>query len=427
MAVGSIIGFDIGDEICQVSYYSERKQEPKTLEVAADNYQIPLMLNLCNEKWSFGREAKKMFTLGRGHTVADLWNKAYAQEKVKLGDTEYESIWLLSKCISLITKGLQPIEKLAFTLQNVDDDARNVLRRLGVSLGVKKDSVIIQDYKESFCHYMFYQPKELWQYETALFYCDRNKVSAYMLRQLKPQNQRATNTFVTVGKVAEAQMEELASVYPVLNVDKARYADERFKKFIEGVFEKKLISSVFLTGEGFENNWYPNSQRVLCNGRRAFMGNNMYSKGACYAAYRKALDTEDNMIYLDETKMTEQISLKMRVNGQVTWYPLVSWGARWSESDREWDVLLEDDSDIEIHVESLVTGKLQVYPVSLLGVPKRKNYSVRLRIQTLFIQEKLCLITFKDIGFGEFFPPSGFETNIELQLGGNNGQLNSLL
>ena len=56
-------------------------------------------------------------------------------------------------------------------------------------------------------------------------------------------------------------------------MDKAKDADERFRAFIQSVFEKKVVSSVFLTGEGFENNWYPLSLKVLCNGRRAFIGN----------------------------------------------------------------------------------------------------------------------------------------------------------
>ena len=76
------------------------------------------------------------------------------------------------------------------------------------------------------------------------------------------------------------------------------------------MFDKKVVSSVFLTGDGFENNWYPNSLRVLCNGRRAFMGNNLYSKGACYTAMQRSMDLIDGPVYLDETKMTEQICLK---------------------------------------------------------------------------------------------------------------------
>ena len=36
---------------------------------------------------------------------------------------------------------------------------------------------------------------------------------------------------------------------------------------------------------------------------------------------------------------------------------LVSWGNHWYESDRQFEVLLGDTEDIEIHVDSLVTGR----------------------------------------------------------------------
>ena len=41
---GSILGYDLNEKHCQISYYDETKDEPETLEVAVDNYQIPLML-----------------------------------------------------------------------------------------------------------------------------------------------------------------------------------------------------------------------------------------------------------------------------------------------------------------------------------------------------------------------------------------------
>ena len=62
---------------------------------------------------------------------------------------------------------------------------------------------------------------------------------------------------------------------------------------------------------------------------------------------------DDGPIYLDGTKMTEQICLRMRVGGQEGWYPIVAWGTHWYEADGQWEVILEDTSDIEIHVETL--------------------------------------------------------------------------
>ncbi|MCB5595164.1 DUF5716 family protein, partial [Mediterraneibacter gnavus] len=70
-----------------------------------------------------------------------------------------------------------------------------------------------------------------------------------------------------------------------------------------------MVSAGFVTGEGFENNWYPTSLRGLCNGRRAFIGNKLYSKGACYTAYRKMIMHIEDPVDLSEGKLTDQITV----------------------------------------------------------------------------------------------------------------------
>ena len=426
MKGGKILGIELNDEYCQISYYDDEKHEPETLEVAIDNYQIPLMLGYLKEQWIYGKDARRLAEVDEKYTVSNLYSKALQREKVVLGEKTYDAIWLLAKYLQMALEQFRTIEYLTFSVPHTDIDISKMLKGVGQFVGVPKECVQVQDFKESFCHYMFYQPKELWQYEAALFYCDRNEIRAYMLRKLKTVVGRGTDLFVTVDEVANAKMKELAAIYPVLNVDKAKDADERFKSFIQSVFDKKVVSSVFLTGEGFENNWYPNSLKVLCNGRRAFLGNNLYSKGACYASYRKGRDYEERPIYLDDSKMMEQVCLKMRVKGKECWYPIVEWGTHWYEADGQWDVLLEDTSDIEIHIESLASGELQAETVSLAGLPERKDYALRLQIKTMFLDEQTCKITFKDAGFGEFFPATDFQVEKMIHLGGSNGQFNSL-
>ena len=426
MRGGSILGIELNDQYCQISFYDEAKHEPETLEVAVDNYQIPLILGYYKEQWVYGKEAKRLATINEGCTVSDLYQKALRQEKVRIGGKNHDAVWLLAKFFELALERFRQIEYLTFSVPRTDIDISKMLKGIAQFVGIAKDSVYVQDYKESFCHYMFYQPKELWQYEAALFYCDRNEIRAYMLRRLRGVRGRGDELFVAVDEVANAHMKELAAIYPVLNVDKAKDADERFKAFIQSVFDKKVVSSVYLTGEGFENNWYPASLKVLCNGRRAFLGNNLYSKGACYTAYRKCRDYEDSPIYLDESKMTDQICLRMRVRGKEGWYPIVQWGSHWYEADGQWDVLLEDTSDIEIHIESLASGELQAETVSLAGLPERKDYAMRLTIEVMILDEQTCRITFKDAGFGEFFPATDFQVEKTIHLGGSNGQFNSL-
>lgn len=423
---GDILGYDLNEKYCQISFYSEEKQEPQTMETIVDNYQIPLVIGKKGDVWMIGNDAKRLSVTKNGPIVQDLYNKAMKQEKVKLGRQSFEAVWLLAKFIEVSLQRFSKIEQIVFTVPNLTVDVGRVLKSIGQRAGIGKNQIYVQDYKESFCNYMLYQPKELWQYEAALFHCDRHEVRAYMLRKLRTGFGKGKDTFVTVDEVASAQMTELAAVYPVLNVDRAKDADACFKQFVQGVFAKKLVSSVFLVGEGFENNWYPQSLKVLCNGRRAFLGNNLYSKGACYTAYRRNLAFEEGPIYLDETKMMDQICLKMRINGLDKWQPIVSWGTRWYEADSQFEILLENTDDIEIHVESLVGADMKVEKVSLKGLPERKNYTLRLQVKILFLDDKTCRIGFQDLGFGEFFPATDFCVEKEIRLGGSNGQYNSL-
>ena len=427
MERGSILGYDLNEKYCQISYYNEAKEEPETLEVSSDNYQIPLSLGKMDGQWVYGLEAECLKAVDESLFVEDLFTKAFYRRKVAVGKKTYDAVWLLAKFIRLTLERFEEIDYLTFTTPFTSVDMSKMLKSIGKHLGIPKDRVYVQDYKESFCQYMFYQPKELWQYESALIFCDATKIKAYMLRRLNVVNNREKELFVTVDEVAKAHIKELEAIHLLMDdEEKARNADESFKAFIQSVFEKKVISSVYLTGEGFENNWYPKSLKVLCNGRRAFVGNNLYSKGACYTSVRICRDDNDGPIYLDETKMTQRISLRMRVNGKEGWYPIVSWGTRWYEADGEWEVLLEDDSDLEVHIESLAGEELQVEKISMKGLPERTDYSLRLKIEIMFLEERLCRLTLRDIGFGDFYPATGFCVTKDIHLGGINGQFNSM-
>lgn len=426
MKKGYILGYDMNEKNCQISFYDGSKDEPETLQVAADNYQIPLVIGYFQERWIYGKEAKRLATVSLGYTVSDLFEKAVRRERIRLGSKNYDAVWLLAKFVELSLEGFEEIEFITFSTPETNIDMSKMLKGIGQHLGIPKPHVCVQDYKESFCQYMMFQPKELWQYESALFFCDDQMIKAYMLRRLNVDTSHVPGVFVTVDEVANAHMKELEALYPIISEEKANDADASFKAMIENVFEKKVVSSVYLTGEGFENNWYPNSQKVLCNGRRAFLGNNLYSKGACYTSIRKCADKEEGPVYLDESKLMERIALRMRVNGQEGWYPIVSWGEHWYEADGQWEVLLEDLSDIEILIESLSGEEMQVEKVSLEGMPERNDYSMRMQVEVMFLDEKTCKLTFKDIGFGEFFPATDFQVEKVIGLGGSNGQFNSM-
>jgi len=253
MGQGSIIGYEINEKTCQISFYNEKDLEPDTLEVDTDNYQIPLIIGKLRDTWAYGKEAKRLVTIKDGFTATRLLSKSLAGDKIEFGEETYDAVWLLSQFIQMSLQSFPEIDGIVFTVPSLSEEMAQMLRGIAVRMNIDKRNIFIQDYKESFCNYLFYQPKELWQYDAALFCCDRNEIKAYMLRRLRPGLGGGKTTFVTVDEVASAHMKELAMVYPVLNEDKAKEADAMFSKFIESVFDKRIVSSVFLTGEGFEN------------------------------------------------------------------------------------------------------------------------------------------------------------------------------
>ena len=132
----------------------------------------------------------------------------------------------------------------------------------------------------SYTHLDVYKRQELWQYESALFYSDEDVIRAYMLRKLNVAGAENGQLCVTVGEVASAERREMEAMYPVLGEMEPKSADDNFKAFIQNIFEKKVVSSVFLTGEGFEKNWYPDSLRVDVYKRQETVCYDKLRKGA---------------------------------------------------------------------------------------------------------------------------------------------------
>ena len=108
MKKGSILGVDLNEKSCQISYYDENKEEPETMEAAVDNYQIPLILGYYKDRWVYGQEAKRLKEAGEGDIVTHLFRKAVKRKKVRVGEKIHDGVWLLAKFVSLMLKKVCP-------------------------------------------------------------------------------------------------------------------------------------------------------------------------------------------------------------------------------------------------------------------------------------------------------------------------------
>ena len=420
----NIIGYDISDTTYQISFYNEEIQEPETFDSTQENYQIPVVIGKRHTKWAIGVEAKRLKILHEGKLATNLISSTIENKRIVLEDDVYEAEYLLEKFIRMSLENLQDIHSIVFTTPVVHEKISQVFIRAAQTVGIPKESIYIQAYRESFADYMFAQTRELWKPGAALFYCNKDSISAYLLEEIPSDMPYYDYVFATVKEIERGneQEQQLNISYPLVHGEKARKADVLFGEFVKETFQGRKIASVFLTGEGFENQWYHNTIKILCDGRRTFMGNNLYSKGACYAAYQHQVKSELNYIYIDEEKLTERVCLRVMRQAEYYWFPIINWGDTWFNADNNWEILLEDTEDIELHVESIYKGKTQIEVISLEGIPERESYSIRLRVEVTAVAQNEFRIRFVDVGFGQFHPSSGYEVETTITLGGNYGE-----
>ena len=179
--------------------------------------------------------------------------------------------------------------------------------------------------------------------------------------------------------------------------------DEEFLRYLQKAFENKIVSTAYLVGNGFDGEWMKSSLAYLCRGRRVFMGMNLYSKGACYAAW--ARDNEDHwpFIYMGENEMKFNLSLKVKNHGELQFYNLISAGRNWFEAKGECELILSDTSEIDFWKQLPNSREAIIETLELTDMPCRPDRTTRIRIIAKPVADDKVNIEIKDMGFGELF------------------------
>lgn len=293
----------------------------------------------------------------------------------------------------------EPEQVQAFVLTAKDPDSDITVECVEKiqNAGIPESVIYVQDYLESFVHFVVHQEPELWNHAVVLFTLEQGVLKSYemiMKRQTRPY---------------------LVQVYPgpVKVFDGNDGMDEAFAELAMNYFRKKLVSSVFLSGEEFEGNWMKRSLKVLCAGRRVFQGKNLFSKGACYAALDFTMEKRGSgggevpFIYLGErnTKSFIGILTEARIGKECR--EVMSAGLFWRTCRVVCEVMADDTEEIGLVVQSAYTGESRQEVIPIPGLPRRPKRTTRLKITFTCKNVRCCHVLVEDIGFGEFFSPSG--------------------
>ncbi len=390
------IGIDLYDQYAMVSFIDENTDSPSTVNTGALHEEFSIPLSMCYLKesgnWSFGEEAERFFRAGMGEFYDNIFARAVKGEMTIAagGSMSYSKLLtLFFRRLVDMCRNIIPDAEPAVLVVATEQLTIEVIETLNDVLDAMTDlklSTHIMEHRECFYYYALSQPDELKRNNMALFDFTNEHLKAYILRRdVRSIPQRAAIEEVDFG---------------TLNYS----LDENFSEFIPQVLGKEIFSSVYLVGNGFDGGWLKESLKLLCRGRRAFQGKNLYSKGAGYAARVLSGREKWEYVYLGRHTMKFNVSLKVSDLGEMKFMTLVSAGERWFETKGECEVIIDGDNSIDfwVHMPDKRDAKIETF--TLRGITERENRTTRIRIKAKPRSDHEVVIELAEVGFGEIAP-----------------------
>lgn len=401
-----LIGFQFGRKRSQICYYDRKAQEPVSIstKVGSTLYEFPTSLckKVGKEEWHFGLEAEYFGQMPGATFINQLYEINENGHSVTVEGKEYEPWELLYIFFQGALKmlGVQDISKcitgLVVTCEHLEQPLVDNLKKALNKLNIKNGSTRIIDYEESFYYHTLYQKPELFTKKVALLSFNGTEVAFSNL----VIQQKTRPALVTISQ---------KKVYH-LNGVKEDW-DNAFSEAILEYMGKEAYSSAFIIGTGFEQQWASCALPMLAKqAKRIYYGNNLFAKGACYAAKEWVEERRlREYLYMGKDLVHTNVGMEMIVHGMKVYYPLIAAGVNWYDVDKECEFILDDKEELNFMVSPMEGGDRKTYAMMLPNLPKRPNRTTRLRLHVKGISAVKCHVKVKDLGFGEMYPASDKE------------------
>ena len=405
MADSYYIGMDLCPDSTQISFYNDIKREPETVNQLnnKETYMMPNILFYSNDSnaWYVGSEASEARFKENGTILDDLYQNAKNEELIEVAGKSYSYRQLFLKMIKMHIESFlyryegAVVKKLVITIPEYNKDLFKVLNSLYKEIDVDKESISITSHLDSGLYYIFNQSRDLWVNSVGLFDYNPEGLQFYRVdisRSKEPP-------YIKV--VHEDYSKQFNfSLFGNDNI----LMDATFTKIVEHELKKTYISSVFLTGLGFSEKWMNKSRNALCEGRRVFAGQNIYTKGACYKAVGGDYDAFYNDFFVDTS---ENVLFDVGVSSgdeEDEFIPIITGGHQWYNTHGTINVILDDTDVITIIYKSKMSDQEVRESVKLHGIPKRPNKTSKFSLEVEFENPHKGAVIIKDVGFGKLFP-----------------------
>ena len=391
-----IIGLDLNDDYTRIVCHGQEK-----------SWTIPTVL--CRRKdeevWLTGEEAYACTLVGEGVIVDKLLSLAMKDGTATICSVKYTGTDLLKKFLEKILDMIRAeypdssVAQLVISLKNMEMRLMDELMYCADYLKIPRENVHIASHTECFVYYVLSQRRDVWGGQVGMFSLSDEDLRYYELKVARGPRQMT----------AWAEHEELEEGFNLSVLDTgsgAKMADKILCACAERFLQKKLFSSIFLTGKGFaRTDWAPEFMKQVCHRRRVFVEPSLFAKGAALKAEDYLHEkTSYPFVCLCEGKLRSTVSLKVQKRDGEVLMALASAGESWYEARSSLEVILDGERELELTISPQDSKQKRIVKVPLDGFPKRPERTTRIQITAGFLDEKTMVVKVTDKGFGELFP-----------------------
>lgn len=416
-----LLGIDICDDYSQISYFNPQTLEAETLGITEEEASCMVPTVICKEKgtdsWFIGADAYRCALYGKGTMVDKLVKLAGKKGTATIEGVRYTADELLAIFVKQVLAipgerlGIKNISAVVFTFQKKDSGLMDTVIRATDELEIPRERVHMANHAESYLFYVISQKKELWINQSCLFDLSENGLHYYelnVIRGRKPQ----------IVEVGHEELEEGFSLEILETGAGRKLGDTILTSCGERLLQRKIVTSVFLTGKGFEETeWASGFLRLICNKRRVFAGPGLFAKGAAYMAYDSIQEqTSYPYVCLCEGRLASTVSMQVRHQGRDRQLVLAQAGSDWYEAKASASFILDNTNVLELLVTPVRPGRQNRLSIQLDEFPARPNKTTRVEVIVAFLSESRISVRVIDRGFGEFFPGTGQVVRQDFQI-----------
>lgn len=396
MKNSNIIGIDISMEYMLISFFHEGMREPETISLinGSQIYKIPLCAayDAKNGKWYFGDEAAAHGTHDEGCFIDHIFERALRGESVHISDQDREAKDVLQRFLRKILghtisfAGIPIPDQMIVTMDECKPEMIKLLSEIIELTGFAPNGVTFVDHIESFYYYALSQPRNLSIHDVLLY--------EELGKSLK------VTRLSHAGRSIPQEIKLSSEGYSIEDSDK----DTIFYDILKTTLENHIVTTVYLTGDWFDDEWMNKSLSYMGKGRRVFAGKNLFCKGACYAAHWSQHPNQWNYSYIGVNEIGVHVSLRITEKGKQRFLRLVTADSKWYESQKACEVILSGEPAFDLWIQAPEQKDATLRTLELTDFPVRQERMTRIRIEAVPKSAKEIVISVKDLGFGELCP-----------------------